>query len=171
MEPAFVGGDIGDIGHPGTIWRRYRELPIQKIGGHRQRMARIRCRREFPLLLAAQSVLRANPLDTIDARLDTVIGKIELQAFRSVGRARPLMRRLDFCFRSGALLRPCRRRALTPRVDTRWPCPTVVSLPSLDALPQLAELLFGTDSRFAAASTDNPANSTNVTAAARNSGV
>jgi hypothetical protein len=50
-------------------------------------------------------------------------------------------------------------------------CQTFGSVPSLDALIQLAKLLFGPDRRFAAASTDSFSVSTNFTASARNSGV
>ena len=54
-------------------------------------------------------------------------------------------------------------------VGARCPCPTVANFPLREARTRLPRLLFGTDRRFAAASTDSPSNSTSFIASARNS--
>lgn len=104
IEPALVGGDVGDIADPGAIGGRHGELPIEKIGRQWQGMPRIRRSLEFPLLLAAQPEFPAYPLDAIEARLDAVIGQVGPQAPGTLGFTRPLMRGLDLGFQPEVLL-------------------------------------------------------------------
>ena len=58
VEPAFIGGDLGEVRHPGFVWSRNGELPIQQVWRHRQGMIRIRGRLEFPFLQRRPSFLR-----------------------------------------------------------------------------------------------------------------
>ena len=43
VEPAFPGGDVGDIAHPGLIWLFKTELSLQKVGCNGVAMPRVGC--------------------------------------------------------------------------------------------------------------------------------
>lgn len=103
VEPAVVGGDVGYVAHPGFVWGRHSELPIQQVRRHRQRVIGIRGRLEFPLLLAAKAEFLANPSDAMIANLDAVVGKVGLQTLRTVGLPGTLMGGLDLDFQPGIL--------------------------------------------------------------------
>src|SRR2546422_1327049 len=57
VQPALARPEVRDVGHPGRVRCRDRELPIENVGRHREVMLRVRRALEAALLPRAQALL------------------------------------------------------------------------------------------------------------------
>src|SRR3989449_3302634 len=56
VQPALTRPEVRDVGHPGHVLGRDRELPIEDVGGHREVVVRVRRALEAPLLPRSQAL-------------------------------------------------------------------------------------------------------------------
>lgn len=92
IEPAFIGGHVGNIADPCLVGTLDSKTWPQHIRGHRQGMARIR-RRAIPAFLpAAQPQLAADAFDPMHAHPHPVRRQIALQPLGAIGPAGALVR-------------------------------------------------------------------------------
>src|SRR5471030_198489 len=118
VKPALAGGHIGDVGHPGFVWPRRRKGLIEQVVGHRQVVIRVRGGLEFALLLAAQGELATQADDAVTAGREALCRQFWLHAQRAIGLPALRVHRLDGDLQAGVVLRPLRRFAACPGVET-----------------------------------------------------
>lgn len=61
IEPSFIGGDVGNVAHPGFVRARRGEGLFQQVRRHREAMVRVCRGLELSLLFAAQAKLAPQP--------------------------------------------------------------------------------------------------------------
>src|SRR5471030_118486 len=118
VKPALAGGHIGDVGHPGFVRPRRSKGLIEQVVGHRQVVIRVRGGFEFAFLLAAQGELATQADDAVTAGREALCRQFWLHAQRAIGLPALRVHRLDGDLQAGVVLRPLRRFAACPGVET-----------------------------------------------------
>jgi len=96
IKPAFIGGNVGDVGNPGGVRCSDVEVLLQEVRSYRQIVPRIGCRPEHPFLPTSQTELASQPLDPVEADCNAVnLGQLFLNFFRAIGAPATVVSRLD----------------------------------------------------------------------------
>lgn len=103
IKPAFFSVDVGDVRCPYLVRRGNRELLVEKIIRHRERMARIDGSLEFPFLDAPDAQLPAYLPYPADPRLYPVGFQNLLQPLRTTSLPGHLVGRLYLNLKPGVL--------------------------------------------------------------------
>lgn len=96
IKPAFIGGNVRNVGNPGGVRSGYGEVLCQKIRRYWQIVVRISGRFELPFLSAFQTKLSPQPLESVDADSNAVyLGQFLLDLFRSIRATSAFVSSLD----------------------------------------------------------------------------
>jgi len=112
----LAGRTVRDIGHPGLVRSCGGKGLRQYVFLDRQRMRRIRGRREPADLGTAQAQFLPQPLDAPDSGGEPVRAQFGLQPFRTIRLAGPHMGGLNRHFQPRILLGSCRGEASAPGI-------------------------------------------------------